>query len=109
MEGQQLALADSKRLEKPYNHTVQNSSHKPHVLLTSTLIQVKLKLNIPLQEFPGGPMVRMALQLLGAWFDPWSGNWDPASRAVQLGNQTQLLSPTGCTSQVLQATRAWGQ
>lgn len=31
-EGQQLALADRKRLQKPYNHTVQNSRHEPRVL-----------------------------------------------------------------------------
>lgn len=83
--GEAAAVSLSKSLEQPYNRTVQYSSHEPHKPLISTLIQVKVKLQIQLQEFPGGPMVRTVLQMQGAWSDLWSGNWDPASHVVQLG------------------------
>ena len=35
------------------------------------------------RDFPGGPVVDSALPLLGAQFDPWLGNEDPACSAAK--------------------------
>ena len=39
---------------------------------------------MPSGGFPGGPVVRaLSFHCRGHWFDPWSGNSDPTSRAVR--------------------------
>jgi len=49
--------------------------------------------------FPGGPVVKSALQCRGHWFDPWSGKVPHAAG--------QLLSPHAATTEACAPWSPW--